>query len=48
VALPEMWTLTRHWYGDRLDEPFTPKSIDALQQLLTDVGLTTDFWQLRR
>ena len=43
-----MWTLSQHWYGDRLDESFTPKKIDALQQLLTNVGLTTDFWQLQR
>ena len=43
-----MWILSRHWYGDRLEEPFVPKTIDTLQQLLTDVGLTTDFWQLPR
>ena len=42
-----MWTLTQHWYGDRLEEPFIPKTLDTLQALLTDVGLTTDFWKLR-
>ncbi len=43
-----MWTLSQLWYGDRLDEAFTPRTIDALQQFLTSVGLTTDFWQLQR
>jgi len=42
-----MWTLTQGWYGDRLSEPFQPKSIDQLQQLLTAVGLTDSFWQLQ-
>ncbi len=42
-----MWTLSQRWYGDRLDASFAPKPIDAVQQFLTDAGLTTDFWQLR-
>jgi hypothetical protein len=43
-----MWTLSQQWYGDRLDEPFVPKTVDTLQRLLTDVGLTTAFFQLQR
>lgn len=43
-----MWTLSQRWYGDRLDESFTPRTIDATQRLLDDVGLTSDFWQLQR
>jgi hypothetical protein len=43
-----MWTLSQLWYGDRLDEGFTPKSVDTLQRMLTDVELTTDFWRLAR
>ena len=42
-----MWPLTQAWYGDRLAEPFQPKTTDELQRLLADVGLTSDFWQLR-
>ncbi len=41
-----MWTLSQGWYGDRLAEPFTPKTITELQQLLSDLGLTSDFWQI--
>ncbi|HEY4610179.1 MAG TPA: hypothetical protein VIH06_13275 [Ilumatobacteraceae bacterium] len=43
-----MWTLSQHWYGDRLDRSYTPKTITALQQFLVKVGLTSDFWQLQR
>ena len=43
-----MWTLTQHWYGDRLARTYAPKEAATLQQLLSDAGLTTDFWQLAR
>jgi len=42
-----MWNLTQGWYGDRLAEPFRPKTAEQLQQLLTGVGLNSSFWQLR-
>jgi hypothetical protein len=42
-----MWTLSQRWYGDRLDESFTPRSLDASQRLLDEVGLVSPFWQLR-
>lgn len=42
-----MWTLSQGWYGDRLDESFESRTIEAAQQLLSDVGLTTEFWQLQ-
>jgi hypothetical protein len=47
ATLAQMWTLSQRWYGDRLDASFVPRSIDATQQLLDDVGLTVDFWQLQ-
>lgn len=41
-----MWTLSQAWYGDRLAENYRPKPIAELQQLLSDIGLTGEFWQL--
>lgn len=41
-----MWQLTQGWYGDRLTEPFVPKTRMELQTLLSDAGLTSAFWQL--
>lgn len=32
--------------GDRLSETFAPRSVEASQRLLDDVGLTSAFWQL--
>ena len=42
-----MWALSLGWYGDRLAEPFQPKTAGQLQQLLTRLGLTDNFWQLQ-
>jgi hypothetical protein len=42
-----MWILTQDWYGDRLDATYTPRTIDASQRLLANVGLTSAFWQLQ-
>lgn len=47
MSLGDMWTLTQGWYGDRLAGLFQPKTTDELQRLLADVGLASDFWQLR-
>ena len=41
-----MWRLTRDWYGDRLAPEFRPKAAAELQEVLTGVGLVSDFWQL--
>lgn len=41
-----MWALSQGWYGDRLSEPFQPKTVTELQNLLDEVGLRSDFWQL--
>ena len=42
-----MWPLSQEWYGNRVDPNYRPATIDHLQHLLTDVGLTSGFWQLR-
>jgi len=42
-----MWTLSQSWYGDRLDASYTPRTVDAAQQLLDAVGLTSEFWRLQ-
>lgn len=47
MPIVHMWPLSQMWYGDRLAEPFEPKTVEELQGLLTDVGLTDAFWQLQ-
>jgi Alkylmercury lyase len=46
VDVTSVWRLAQPWYGDRLASDFRPHTTAYNQQLLTDVGLTGDFWQL--
>lgn len=41
-----MWPLTRAWYGDRLAPDYRPSTVEKLQGLLDDAGLTDPFWSL--
>jgi hypothetical protein len=46
VDLHTLGELARHWYGDRLDPHWRPRTRAESQAILTQVGLTGDFWQL--
>jgi len=46
VALDQLWRLTGPWYADRLDENWTPRRPDVVEQLLAAAGLTGDFWRV--
>lgn len=41
-----VWSLAQAWYGDRLDTDFTPHTREHNQALLSERGLTGEFWQL--
>jgi hypothetical protein len=46
VDLPTLERLAGRWYGDRLDPGWRPRTRDESQAILTEVGLTSPFWQL--
>ena len=46
VDLPTLKRLARHWYGDRLDPDWRPRTRDESQAILDEVGLTGPFWRL--
>jgi len=48
APLASIWRLSQGWYHDRLDLGYRPPSIEHLQALLDDCGLTSEFWQLTK
>ena len=46
MPLEQVWRLAGPWYANRLDEDWQPRTADAMQRLLTDAGLTGDFWRV--
>lgn len=47
MPIADMWVLSQGWYGDRLSPDYRPATVEHLQSLLSQVGLVSDFWQLR-
>jgi hypothetical protein len=39
--------LGRLWYADRLRPDWQPKTADAMERILRQVGLTDPFWSVR-
>lgn len=46
VALDQLQRLAIAWYGDRLRPDWRPRTPAQSQAVLTDAGLTGDFWRL--
>jgi hypothetical protein len=46
AELDRLWRLALPWYGDRLDSAWEPHSREHNQALLTECGLTGEFWTL--
>lgn len=45
-GLGQMWSLADAWYRDRLSRDWRRRSSDEAQDVLTENGLTGDFWRL--
>jgi len=46
MPLRQAWLLAQAWYGNRMDPDWQPRSREAAQKILDDVGLTGSFWRL--
>jgi hypothetical protein len=46
LDLDTLRELARRWYGDRLDPDWRPRSTAESQRILTECGLTGEFWLL--
>ena len=43
----QCWQLAQAWYGDKLSPDWRRKTLDESEAVLSRVGLTGPFWQLR-
>lgn len=46
IPIGRLESLAGVWYGDRLDADWHPRSVHEYQAVLTESGLTGDFWRL--
>jgi alkylmercury lyase-like protein len=48
MSLDTAWQLARAWYSaDRREPEWRRRSVDEVEALFAELGLTTDFWRLR-
>ncbi len=47
LPLDQVWRLSGPWYEDRLQEDWRPKTIEKIERIFGDAGLTGDFWRVR-
>jgi len=45
VPLAQAWQLAGPWYANRLDRLWVPRTALETARLLSDAGLTGEFWQ---
>ncbi len=44
LALPQVWDLSRRWYGDRLAASFRGRTAAGAIQIFQALGLKDGFW----
>jgi hypothetical protein len=46
LDLEQAWRSSRRWYAERRDDEWRRKRPADAQKVLTEIGLTGDFWKL--
>jgi hypothetical protein len=44
LSLPQVWELSKRWYGNRLAREFRGRTAQEAQGIFRALGLTDDFW----
>jgi hypothetical protein len=44
-TIPQLWELSKHWYHNRLAQDYHGRSMEQVQDIFKELGLTSEFWQ---
>ncbi len=47
LTIEQAWKLAFAWYGNKMEPTWRRATLDETEALLTDLGLTGPFWNLR-
>lgn len=42
----QLWELSQHWYSNRMSADFHGRTMEEVQEIFRENGLTSDFWQV--
>jgi hypothetical protein len=46
LTIPQLWQLSRRWYQDRLSHEYHGRTLEQVQEIFKEVGLTSEFWSI--
>ena len=46
LSIPKLWELSQRWYQDRTSPNYHGKTMEQVQEIFKESGLTTDYWQI--
>jgi hypothetical protein len=45
LSIPQLWEFSQRWYGDRMTPAYHGRTIEQVQEIFKELGLTSEFWQ---
>jgi hypothetical protein len=45
LSVPQVWELSQRWYQDRLSPEYHGRTLEQVQGIFQEVGLTSTFWK---
>jgi D-tyrosyl-tRNA(Tyr) deacylase len=45
LSIAKLWDLSQRWYHNRMSVDYHGRTIEEVQEIFKEVGLTSEFWQ---
>jgi hypothetical protein len=45
-SIRQLWELSQRWYQDRMSPEYHGRTVEQVQEIFTELGLTSTFWQI--
>lgn len=45
LSIPQLWQLSQRWYENRLAPEYHGRSVEQVQAIFKELGLTSSFWE---
>ena len=46
LSIPQLWELSQHWYQNRMSLEYHGRTMEQVQEIFKDAGLTSEFWTI--
>ncbi|RPI96917.1 MAG: hypothetical protein EHM40_00100 [Chloroflexi bacterium] len=45
-SIQQLWELSQRWYQDRMSPEYHGRTVEQVQEIFKELGLTSTFWQI--